>query len=229
MAPVARFLAWLDVDPHADVRAQLRGDRQHRRVGKLGEQVRANHDGRPRLVPRQPDHTTVPRRTASGATAILPSGPRAARNRPPWRLLPASVAQPAALIGEAGLIAGIVHVRQPQHDRAQSALALGGPMASDPVAGGCTGFHALHVTLPPHTFKAPPRAFRRARSSRGMPAITPFVRTIPSHGHRRRLFAVRGATRVILTAPWRNHVPASVPSTSFKKDSIGINAKAVAA
>lgn len=58
----------------------------------------------------------------------------------------------AALVRKAIPIAGIGNVRQPQHDRAQSALALGGPMASDPIAGGCAGFHGLHVTFRSRAF-----------------------------------------------------------------------------
>ena len=53
----------------------------------------------------------------------------------------------AAFLGEARPIGGIIHVGQPQNDRPQSSLSLGGAVAGDPIAGGgwaCV--HALQVT-----------------------------------------------------------------------------------
>jgi hypothetical protein len=40
------------VNPHTDADAKLRGDRQYRCIGKLSEQVGANHDSGPRLIAR---------------------------------------------------------------------------------------------------------------------------------------------------------------------------------
>jgi hypothetical protein len=49
----------------------------------------------------------------------------------------------AARRRRSGPIARIAHVRQPQHDLAQSALTLGSPMASGPIAGGIGGLPSV--------------------------------------------------------------------------------------
>jgi hypothetical protein len=87
--------------------------------------------------------------------------------------------QPPTLIGKPGPIAGVVHVRQPQHNRPQPPRALGAAVASDPIAGRCAGFHALHVTQRPGTFKR-----RRAGAVRVRPAMRTTVGRAPS-GHER--------------------------------------------
>jgi hypothetical protein len=49
----------------------------------------------------------------------------------------------AAFVGKAGAVARIGEVWQPQRDRAQSALPLGGAMPGDPIAGGWAGLHGV--------------------------------------------------------------------------------------
>ncbi len=61
----------------------------------------------------------------------------------------------AAFAGKTRPVFGVVHVRQPQHDRAQPALTLGRTVAGDPIAGGCGGVHVLHVTHERGLFKQP--------------------------------------------------------------------------
>jgi hypothetical protein len=61
--------------------------------------------------------------------------------------LPRQVGQAPTLLDQPCAIIRIVHVGQPQHSRAQPALALIGAMAGDRFAGGCPGFHMLRVTL----------------------------------------------------------------------------------
>ncbi len=64
------LLAWRDFDPHADAGVYSIVIGRYCRIGELGQQVRTD-DGRPRLIPRQPFRTTVPRRTAPGSTGRL--------------------------------------------------------------------------------------------------------------------------------------------------------------
>jgi hypothetical protein len=49
----------------------------------------------------------------------------------------------AVPVGKPCAIAGITHIRQPQHDRVQPALALNGAVAGNPIAGGFAGFLAF--------------------------------------------------------------------------------------
>ncbi len=150
--------------------------------------------------------TTVPRRMASGSTAILPFGPRAARNPPRSHLLPASRWQ-----------AGGTHRRgEPDSQDRLRPAATARPRAIRAHAGRSDGERSGRgrmrgfACVTRNASAAHLQGLPAGASSQGMPAITPFVRTIPSHWDRRRLFPVRGPTRAIMTAPWCNHVPANV-------------------
>ncbi len=58
-----------------------------------------------------------------------------------------------AFVDKTSPIAGVVDIRQPQHDRTQSALTLSDTMAGDPLTRGRRRCHALHVTLQLGAFK----------------------------------------------------------------------------
>jgi hypothetical protein len=64
------------------------------------------------------------------------------------------VREAAALLREPRLVSWIAHVGQPQDDRSQPTLALGGAVAGDPVARRGRRIHVpFHVTRLPVTFK----------------------------------------------------------------------------
>jgi len=78
--------------------------------------------------------------------SLRPAGEPCETGRDPV-FLRCQLGKAAALIGESIPVARIVHVRQPQHDRAKAAFALGSAMAGDPFARRCLGSHALRITL----------------------------------------------------------------------------------
>lgn len=116
-------------------------------------------DGHTVAEDRRPGRSRCDARGRSRAGTDHAGWPRdlAPSLRPPWEpgetsrgriLLGSQSGKPAALVREAIPVAGVVHVRQPRHDRPQSAFALGGPTARDSLAGGCIGNLALRGTHP---------------------------------------------------------------------------------
>ena len=78
--------------------------------------------------------TTVPRRRHPALLPSLRPASEACKVDRECNFLRRQVSKASALASEAVPVAQIIHIRQPQHNRSQSALALCGAMASDPLA-----------------------------------------------------------------------------------------------